>query len=268
VIEPEDDRSAREREQARGGSGEPPVPDEASKPGAGEPAQAGAEVAGGGEGAPGGEGAAHPGVAESAAVQTPAAHEVDVPDDLREEIEAIVARYPEKRSASIPALFAIQRRYGWCTPDGIRQAAAVMAVSAAYLESVASFYDLFHLEPAGRHRVLVCTNISCWMRGGDELLGSFCEAAGADVEQAAHGGTVSADGELYVSAFECLGACDLAPMASIDERYYGPLDGEDAVAAVTALRDDREVLPAKAMAIRPLAGGPEGDPDPRVADAG
>ena len=142
-----------------------------------------------------------------------------------------MSRYPEKRSASIPTLFAIQRRYGWCTPEGIRQGAAVMGVTAAYLESVASFYDLFHLEPAGRHRVLVCTNISCWMRGGDELLGSFCEAAGADPDAAGHGGAVSPDGEVYVTGFECLGACDLAPMASIDERFYGPLDAADAVAA-------------------------------------
>jgi len=216
----------------------------------------------------GGAGAGDPRIADDAPVETPADHEVDVPDELRAEIESIVSRYPEVRSASIPALFAVQRRYGWCTPDGIRQAAAVMGVSAAYLESVASFYDLFHLEPAGAHRVLVCTNISCWMRGGDELLQSFCEATGADREQAAHGGAVSADGELYVSAFECLGACDLAPMASIDERYYGPLGDEDAVAAVAALRAGAEVLPGKAMATRPLAGGPEGEPDPRVAGAG
>jgi NADH:ubiquinone oxidoreductase subunit E len=248
-----------EREQARGGSGEPPVPDAASKPGSEEPAQAGAEVAGDREGA---------GPSEAELHQVPAGHEVEVPEELREEIEAIVARYPQVRSASIPALFAVQRRYGWCTPDGIRQAAAVMGVSAAYLESVASFYDLFHLEPAGRHRVLVCTNISCWMRGGDELLRSFCEATGASLEHAGHGGALSADGEVYVSGFECLGACDLAPMASIDERYYGPLDGEDAAAAIAALRAGEEVLADKAMAIRPLAGGPDGEPDPRVADAG
>ena len=74
---------------------------------------------------------------------------------------------------------------------------------------------------------------------------------------AAHGGAVSADGEVYVSGFECLGACDLAPMASIDERYYGPLDGADALDAIAALRGGGEVLPDKAMAIRPLAGGPD-----------
>ena len=73
----------------------------------------------------------------------PELHEVEIPDDLREQIETAMSRYPQLRSASIPALWAIQRRYGWCTPEGIRQAAAVMGVTPAYLQSVASFYDLF-----------------------------------------------------------------------------------------------------------------------------
>jgi len=201
-------------------------------------------------------------------VGTPADHEVEVPDELRAEIEEIISRYPQKRSASIPALFAVQRRYGWCTPEGIRQAAAVIGVSAPYLESVASFYDLFHLEPAGRHRILVCTNISCWMRGADQLLDAFCEATGADREAAGHGGALSADGEIYVSGFECLGACDMAPMASIDERYYGPLGDADAASVIASLRGGAEVLPDREMAKRPLAGGPEGEPDPRVAGGG
>jgi NADH:ubiquinone oxidoreductase subunit E len=186
----------------------------------------------------------------------PELHEVDVPDDLREEIETAMSRYPEVRSASIPALWAVQRRYGWCTPEGIRQAAAVMGLTPSYLESVASFYDLFKLAPIGRHRVLVCTNISCWMRGGDQLLEAFCEAAGCDAEEASHGGASSADGAVYVTGFECLGACDLAPMASIDERYYGPLEAAEAATAVDQLRQDADPVPEKAMARRGLAGGP------------
>ena len=251
---------AEEREQAPGESGEPGVPD------ADSPLGESHEVAGDrDEGAGAAAGMAHPGVASTSAVQIPEDHEVGVPDDLRAEIEEVMSRYPQKRSASIPTLFAIQRRYGWCTPEGIRQGAAVMGVTAAFLESVASFYDLLHLEPAGRHRVLVCTNISCWMRGGDELLGSFCEATGVDAHAAGHGGGVSADGEVYVSGFECLGACDLAPMASIDERFYGPLDGADAVAAIAALRSGAEVLPDRAMATRPLARGPHRRTPPPVA---
>src|SRR5690606_23394601 len=121
--------------------------------------------------------------------------------------------------------------------EGIRQAAAVMKVTPAYLESVASFYDLFRTKPVGEHQVLVCTNISCWMRGGDEMLDAFCEAAGCDREEAGHGGSLSEDGKIFVSGFECLGACDLAPMSSINERYYGPLEPEDAAEAVRQLRE-------------------------------
>lgn len=186
--------------------------------------------------------------------EIPALHEVDCPDDLREQIEAAMAKYPQKNSAAIPALWAVQRRYGWCTPEGIRQAAAVMQVTPAYLESVASFYDLFRTEPAGEHQILVCTNIACWMRGGDEMLDAFCEAAGCDREEAGHGGAVSEDGKILVSGFECLGACDLAPMASINERYYGPLDPEDAATAVEQLRNDEPVLDEKALWHRKLAG--------------
>jgi NADH:ubiquinone oxidoreductase subunit E len=199
------------------------------------------------------------------AENVPELHEVDVPDELREEIETAMGRYPEIRSASIPALWAVQRRYGWCPPEGIRQAAAVMGLTPAYLEGVASFYDLFRLEPVGRHRVLVCTNISCWMRGADELLDAFCATAGCDPDEAAHGGASSADGELFVSGFECLGACDIAPMTSIDERYYGPLESGDAGTAIEALRSGAEVLPDKALAKRPAAGGPEPPADERVA---
>lgn len=187
----------------------------------------------------------------------PELHEVDCPAELREHIETLMSRYPDRKSASIPALWAVQRLYGWCTPEGIRQAAAVMRVTPAYLESVASFYDLLHTKPVGAHKVAVCTNISCWMRGGDELLDAFCEAAECDREHAQHG-TTSADGEVYVTGFECLGACDMAPMASIDERYFGPLEPGDAAKAIEQLKAGEDVLPEKALEKRPLAGGPEG----------
>jgi NADH-quinone oxidoreductase subunit E len=179
------------------------------------------------------------------AERVPELHEVDVPDELREAIETAMSRYPQLRSASIPALWAVQRHYGWCSPEGIRQAAAVMQVTPAYLESVASFYDLLHTEPVGRHKVAVCTNISCWMRGGDELLDAFRAAAdGAD--------------DLFVTGFECLGACDIAPMASIDERYFGPLEPGEARTAIDQLLAGEDVLPGKALEKRPLAGDAAG----------
>ncbi len=189
----------------------------------------------------------------------PERSEVEVPRALAQEIQGAMKRYPEKRSASIPALWAVQRRYGWCSPEGIRQAAAVMGVTPGYLESVASFYDLFHLEPEGEHEVLVCTNISCWLRGADQLLESFTEAAGID-----HPGESSADGKFFIRGFECLGGCDLAPMASIDERYYGPLEDGDAAEAIEQLRGRQEVLPEKRLEDRPLAGDPRPPADKRI----
>ncbi len=174
----------------------------------------------------------------------PELHEVDCPAELRERIEQLMSRYPDRKSASIPALWAVQRLYGWCTPEGIRQAAAVMRVTPAYLESVASFYDLLHTEPVGTHQVAVCTNISCWMRGGDELLDAFRAAA-------------EGDDDVFVTGFECLGACDIAPMASIDERYFGPLEAAEAATAIEQLRGGTEVLPEKALEKRPLPGGPD-----------
>jgi NADH-quinone oxidoreductase subunit E len=183
----------------------------------------------------------------------PEPSEVEVPRALAQEIRRAMKRYPEKHSASIPALWAVQRRYGWCSPEGIRQAAAVMEVTPGYLESVASFYDLFHLEPRGEHQVLVCTNISCWLQGSDELLEAFKQAAGG-----------SAADDLYIRGFECLGACDIAPMASIDERYYGPLENGDAAEAIEQLRGKREVLPEKRLEDREVAGGPKVPADKRI----
>jgi NADH:ubiquinone oxidoreductase subunit E len=194
----------------------------------------------------------------------PQLSEVDIPDELRERIESAMQKYPEIRSASLPALWAVQRHYGWCTPEGMRQAAAVMGVTPGYLESVATFYDLFHTSPVGRHRVLVCHNLACWLRGAEDVLDAFCDAAGVDPEEADHIGTSSEDGEVYLRGFECMGACDIAPMASIDERYYGPLTPDDARTVVEQLRSGDDPIPDQALAGRETAGGPEPEPDPRV----
>lgn len=200
----------------------------------------------------------------------PELSEVDVPRALAQEIRRAMKRYPEKRSASIPALWAVQRRYGYCSPEGIEQAAAVMGVTPGYLQSVASFYDLFHLEPQGEHQVLVCTNISCWLRGADDILTEFKEAA--SIRSTPMEGTTGGSGGeaeqppdfVSVRGFECLGACDLAPMASIDERYYGPLAEGDAEQVVEALRSKGDVLPSKRLEDRGAAGGKRNPADERV----
>jgi NADH-quinone oxidoreductase subunit E len=161
-----------------------------------------------------------------------------VPETLRAEIEAAMAKYPDRRSAAIPALHAAQRVHGYCSPTAIDQVAAVMALTPAYLTSVASFYDMLELEPRPHHHDLyVCTNISCSLLGADEFFDAMVRAAGGAED-------------LDVRSFECLGACDIAPMASIDGEYVGPLELADAEQIVADLRAGRPVLEAKQLRFR------------------
>jgi NADH-quinone oxidoreductase subunit E len=164
----------------------------------------------------------------------------DVPSDLREQIEAHMANYPDRRSAVLPALAAAQRMHGWCSPEAIEQVACVMRVTPAYLQSVATFYDMLETTPVGRHSVYVCTNISCSLRGADALLETISQAARQEPD-------------INVRSFECLGACDIAPMASVDGVYVGPLTPEDVPRLLEDVLGGRPVLPDKQLSRRAVA---------------
>ena len=119
-----------------------------------------------------------------------------------------------------------------------------MRLTPAYLTSVASFYDMFELEPKHTNDVFVCTNITCSILGADEFYDAMAAAAeGQDID---------------VRSFECLGACDIAPMASVNGEYVGPLELADAERIVEDLAAGRPVLTRQAVALPPL-GGPQRD---------
>src|SRR5919202_5501453 len=101
-----------------------------------------------------------------------------VPERVRAAIEAHMARYPDVRSAAIPALHVVQREHAWCSPTAIEQAACVMRVTPGYLSAVATFYDMFSTMPKGRNDVFVCTNISCSLLGADAIYEAMLSAAG------------------------------------------------------------------------------------------
>ena len=166
--------------------------------------------------------------------------QVPVPDDLRAEIDELMTRYPERRSAAIPALFAVQRRYGWCTPEGVEQAACVMRVTPGYLTAVATFYDMLETKPVGRNTVYVCTNISCSLCGADELLAALRDELGEDPD-------------VNLRGFECLGACDIAPMASVNGEYVGPISLDEVPELARQIRAGQEPLPEKQLRRRPSA---------------
>jgi NADH-quinone oxidoreductase subunit E len=188
-----------------------------------------------------------------------------IPDELRQRIEAAMAKYPDRRSAAIPALHAAQQTHGWCSPEAIEQVAAVMQLTPAYLGSVATFYDMFSTVPKPRNDVFVCTNISCSLRGADEFFEAMKDAA-------ANAETVD------VRSFECLGACDIAPMASVNGEYVGPLTTDDAERIVEDLKAGRPVLEHKQLRYRRCADpgvepgaeefGPPPDHVPKADTAG
>jgi NADH-quinone oxidoreductase subunit E len=198
-----------------------------------------------------GHGSRVPGWDESVDLGKPAATIPDpattpVQPELRVQIEDAMAKYPDRRSAAIPALHAAQEVHGWCSPEAIEQVAAVMRLTPAYLTSVATFYDMLETHPKPRHDVYVCTNISCSLRGADELYEAMIAAA-------------AEDDEVNVRSFECMGACDIAPMASVDGEYVGPLTAEDAGRIVEQLRAGGPVLEEKQLRYRRCA-------DPHVAE--
>ena len=171
---------------------------------------------------------------DPAEIPDPAA--VDVPDELRAQIEDYMSRYPDYHSASIPALMAAQRHHGWCSDDAIKQVAAVMQVTPAYLSSVATFYDMLRTKPIGQRYIYVCTSVACHLRQADEIYEAIAEAA-----------EIAGLEGVEVREFECLGACDMAPMASVDGRYVGPLTREDSTELVLAVKEGREVLPGRGL---------------------
>jgi NADH-quinone oxidoreductase E subunit len=152
---------------------------------------------------------------------------------LYEGIQQVRERFPEgSRSATIPALRLAQEQYGWLPPEAIREVAAALELTPAYCHAVASFYDMFHLEPIGTHLVEVCTNLSCALCGAQQVVEAFEEELGVRA-----GGT-TADGEVTLRAVECLGGCGYATVVAVDHRYRQHVGPGDVPAIVEELRAD------------------------------
>jgi NADH-quinone oxidoreductase subunit E len=136
------------------------------------------------------------------------------------ELEARFARllesYPagRERAAMIPMLLYAQDELGAVTDELVAEVARRVGVTPLQVNEVVSYYTMLHREPRGRHHVQVCTNISCLLRGGDELLEHTCKTLGV----ANHG--VTADGEFSVEEVECMGACSWAPAVEIDYDFH------------------------------------------------
>jgi NADH-quinone oxidoreductase E subunit len=151
---------------------------------------------------------------------------------LYDEIQELRGRYPERHSAIMPALRLAQERHdGWLPPDALREVADALDETPAYVQSVASFYDMYHLEPVGRHLVEVCTNLSCALLGAQQVVEAF------ERELGVHPGETTEDGRFTLRAIECAGGCGRAVVVAIDEIYREPVRPEDVPAIVEELRN-------------------------------
>ena len=152
--------------------------------------------------------------------------------DFVAEVHRLRARYPKGRSAIMGALRLAQERHnGWLPPEALREVADAMDVTPAQVEAVATFYDMYHLVPVGRHLVEVCTNLSCALVGAKQVVDAFEEELGIPPSE------TSDDGEVTFRLIECAGGCGYAPVVIVDGRYREPVRPDDVPAIVEELRN-------------------------------
>lgn len=130
-------------------------------------------------------------------------------------------KYPEKRSALIPALHLAQAEVGYLPPEIQGEVAALFDIDPNEIQSIVTFYDMFFEKPVGKHLLHVCKNLSCMLRGADELLDALCQKLNVKP------GEVTEDGEFTIIPCECMAACDKAPMILADNRLLGPIREDD-----------------------------------------
>jgi NADH-quinone oxidoreductase subunit E len=159
-------------------------------------------------------------------------------EDAVEEIRALPPRFPQIRSAVLPALDIAQDEIGYLTKEAMSEVAYLLDLDPGYVEGVATFYTLLHLQPIGKHHFYVCTNLSCSLRGAYEICEHIKRRTGVD-----HFDEVSADGLFSVEEVECLGACEFAPMMRYQRHYHYDLTPEKIDALIEAARTDRETSP-------------------------
>ena len=151
--------------------------------------------------------------------------------ELYTDVQRLKERYPDWHSAMLPALELAQEKHGWLSPEALRECADALGTTPAVCEAVASFYDMLHLAPVGRHMVEVCTNVSCALVGAQQVLEAFEQELGV------RAGETSEDGDVTLRPIECLGGCGCATIVSVDQHYRMHVKPEDVPQIVQELRN-------------------------------
>ncbi|MBY5612920.1 NADH-quinone oxidoreductase subunit NuoE [Rhizobium leguminosarum] len=167
---------------------------------------------------------------------------------MREKIKEAAARYPDQRSAIMPALLIAQREHGHLPGQVLEEVADILGVERIWVYELATFYTLFHTEPVGMFHLQLCDNVSCMLCGAEDLLKHL------ETALAIRKGDTTPDGLFTLSSVECLGACEMAPVMQVGDDYYGALD----VARIDALLDNLRATTERVASIEPSAR-PQGE---------
>ena len=134
-------------------------------------------------------------------------------DAARAELEALARRYPTREALLLPALWMVQRQHGWISTEAMQYVARLVGVSPVRVYGVVTFYHMFHDRPPGRYNIQVCQTLSCALRGAEALLAHLQRKLGIGHNE------TTADGRFMVQRVECLGACEHAPVAQINDEF-------------------------------------------------
>jgi NADH-quinone oxidoreductase subunit E len=144
---------------------------------------------------------------------------IGLPPAAKAELDEVRKRYPTNEAALLPALHIAQRVWGgWLPDEAIQAVAHELDLAEAKVYGVVTFYDLYHQKPVGRHRIRVCTNLSCQLRGSEEIMETLQRELAVGEDE------VTPDGRCSYVHFECLGSCDTAPMMMVDDTYQENLN--------------------------------------------
>ena len=151
--------------------------------------------------------------------------------ELSAAVQKLKKQYPDWHSAILPSLRLAQEQHGYLSPEALRECADALETTPAICEAVASFYDMLHLAPVGRHMVEVCTNVSCALVDAQQVLERF------EIEFGISAGETTSDGAVTLRPVECLGGCGWATIVSVDHHYRTHVQPDDVPAIVEELRD-------------------------------
>ena len=155
-------------------------------------------------------------------------------EKAKDELDSILAKYPNKRSALLPTLYVAQREYGHLTDEAIQEVADILDMTPTQVRTVVGFYTLFYTDPLGKHVIQICDDLPCALRGSGDLVEHACQRLGI------RPGETTEDGLFTLETVVCIAACDRAPVMQVDVEYFENLTPERFDEIVDKLRSESE----------------------------